>query len=175
MQHYLISKISERVYTFTSSIGCVYHCYFFDFSAAFSDYPALAANVFGFNLELKEKPEGVQKIPPDKKIAVTVVDIVKAFLNEKENTVIYICDTIDNRHKARFHKFNHWFEIFNDGNYLQLKGSIRAGGIDILNALLMHRENPLANDFIEAYHILTGVYIKPDDDELQNMLNDDGW
>lgn len=139
-----------------------------------SDYPNLASKVFSFNLELKYKPEN-KIIGLDKRIAATVVTIIKAFLDEKENVVVYICDTSDNREKARFHKFTNWFRIYNDGSVIQLKGVIRAGNTNILNALLIHKENKQLNDFIEAYEIITGIYTKPDEDELNNILNDDGW
>jgi Family of unknown function (DUF6169) len=175
LQQYQISKIDERVYSFSTSIGCVYHCYFFDFSTAFSDYPELAPKVFGFNLELKFKPEGLDNIPLDKRIAASVAATLKAFINQKENAVVYICDNSDNREKARFHKFTNWFRTYNDGSIIQLKGVIHAGDINILNALLIHKNNPLLNEFIEAYEILTGVYTKPDDDELQNILNEPEW
>lgn len=175
MQQYQISKISERAYSFSTGTGCIYHCYFFDFSTPFSDYPELAPKVFGFNLELKFKPDDLIKVPPDKRIAVTVTDILKAFLHNNENTVVYICDNSDNREKARFHKFTNWFKMYNDGSIVQLKGVIRANNTNILNVLLIHKDNPLLNDFIEAYEILNGFYSKPDDDELNNILNDDGW
>ena len=175
LQHYQTSRINERLYSFTTGIGCIYHCYFFDFSTAFSDYPDLAPRVFGFNLELKSRPEGLDKIPLDKRIAVTVTDILKAFLNEKENVVVYICDNSDSREKARFHKFYHWFKQFNDGSIVQLRGVIHAGNTNILNALLIHKDNPQLNDFIDAFEIITGIYTKPDDDELENMLNDGDW
>ena len=175
MPQYPISRINERSYSFTTSIGCIYHCYFFDFSTAFSDYPELASAVFGFNLELQFKPEELTKAPFDKRIAATVTTIVKAFLHEKENAVVYICDNSDKREKARFHKFTNWFKMFNDGSIVQLKGVFRAGNTNILNALLIHKDNPLLNEFIEAYEIITGVYTKPDDDELENILNDNGW
>lgn len=175
LQQYPISRISEKSYTFTTSSGCVYHCYFFDFSVPFSDYPELAPKVFGFNLELQLKPEGLSKVPLDKRIAATVTAILKVFLHENENTVVYICDNSDNREKARFHKFTSWFKTYNDGSIVQLKGVIRANNTNILNALLIHKDNPLLNDFIEAYEILNGFYSKPDDDELNNILNDAGW
>ncbi|MCW3091074.1 MAG: hypothetical protein JWP81_2143 [Ferruginibacter sp.] len=174
MQHYHISQISEQAFTFTTNLGCIYQCYFFDFSTAFAEYPNLASRVFGFNLELAYQPSAV-KIGLDKRIAVTVTTILKAFLHENENVVVYICDNSDRREKARFHKFSNWFKIYNDGSIVQLRGVIRAGNTNILNTLLIHKDNPLLNDFIEAYEILTGIFTKPDDDELQNILNDPEW
>lgn len=173
MQRYQISKINERLYSFETSVGCIYHCYFFDFGTVFSDYPDLTPKVFGFNLELKHKPDIT--IGLDKRIAITVVTIIKAFLNEKQNVVVYICDNSDNHEKARYHKFTNWFRMYNDGSIIQLKGVIRAGNTNILNALLIHKDNKLLNEFIEAHEILTGIYTKPDDDELTNILNDPGW
>jgi Family of unknown function (DUF6169) len=174
LQQYQTSRIDERLYSFTTVVGCLYHCYFYDFSSPFSDYPELAPKVFGFNLELKFKPAELKTIPLDKRIAVTVTNIIKTFLREKENVVVYICDNSDSREKARFHKFYHWFKEYNDGSIIQLRGVIRAGNTNILNALLIHKNNPQLNDFIEAYEIITGIFTKPDDDELQHILNDDG-
>lgn len=171
---YQISKISERSFSFTTSSGSVYYCYFFDFSSAFAPYPDLALNVFGFNLELKDKPTD-KKVGLDKRIAATIVTIIRAFFDEKENVVVYICDTSDNLEKARFHKFTNWFRLYNDGSIVQLKGVIRAGGVNILNTMLIHKENVLLNEYIEAYEILTGFYTKPDDEELNNILNEPEW
>lgn len=173
MQHYPISKIDERLYTFVTSAGGEYHCYFFDFSAPFSDYPDLAPKVFGFNLELRSSP--TPKAPLDKRIALTVTTILRTFLNQQSNVVVYICDNSDNREKARFHKFYHWFKTYNDGSFIQLRGVIRAGDTNILNAMLIHKDNPQLQDFIEAFEIITEIFTKPDDDELQNMLNEPEW
>jgi len=96
-------------------------------------------------------------------------------LTKQQNVVVYICDNSDNRENARFHKFTNWFKQYNDGSIVQLRGVSRAGNTNILNALLIHKNNPQLNDFIEAYEILTGIFTKPDDDELANILNDDGW
>lgn len=41
--------------------------------------------------------------------------------------------------------------------------------------MLIHKNNSQINDFIEAYEIITGIYTKPDDDELNNMLNEPEW
>ena len=160
-------------YTFITSCGSEYHCYFFSFATAFSDYPDLANKVFGFNLELKYQPQSI--IALNKRIAETVIIILKNFLGKKANAVVYICDNSDGREKARFHKFTNWFRTYDDGNIIQLKGISRAGNSNILNAILIHKNNPNINRFIEAYEILTGIYTKPDDDELQDILNDDGW
>jgi len=174
LQPYNYITYKPDYYSFASSSGCEYDYYFYDFSSSFYLYPDLAPKVFGFNLELTFKPAGLDKVPLDKRIAATVTDIVKTFLLKKENVVVYVCDNSDNREKARFHKFYHWFKEYNDGSIVQLRGVIRAGNTNILNALLIHKDNPQLNDFIEAFEIITGIFTKPDDDELENILNDDG-
>lgn len=68
LQPYNYTTYKPDYYNFTTNSGCEYHCYFFDFSTAFSDYPDLAPNVFGFNLELKYKPDkiiGLDNQPDD--------------------------------------------------------------------------------------------------------------
>lgn len=49
---------------------------------------------------------------------------------------------------------------------------LRADNTDILNAMFNHKENKLLDELIEAYEILKGIYTKPDDDELNNILNE---
>ena len=51
LQPYNYTTHKPDYYTFTSSIGCEYDCYFYDFSSAFYLYPDLAPRVFGFNLD----------------------------------------------------------------------------------------------------------------------------
>ncbi|MEO6405491.1 MAG: DUF6169 family protein [Ferruginibacter sp.] len=175
MQPYNYITLKPDYYTFLASNGFEYHCYFYDFSFPFSDYPRIASKVFGFNLELKSKPEISHSKGLDKRIAQTVVTILKEFLNIRKNAVVYICDNSDKREKARFHKFTNWFMKYDDGSFIQLKGILHTGNTYVLNAMLIHRDNEFLNDFIEAYQVLTGAYTKPGDDEMENILNDDGW
>lgn len=77
--------------------------------------------------------------------------------------------------KPGFIKFTHWFTIYNDGSIIQLRGVIRAGNTNILNAMLIHKANPQLQGFIEAFEIITESFTKPDDEDLQNILNDEGW
>lgn len=172
MKPYNYILLKPDYYSFTTDAGTEYHCYFYAAEEVFLDYPSLANKVFAFNLALKNNISYQTGL--DKRIAATVTEILKNFLHKKENAVIYICDNSANREKARFHKFYHWFKQYNDGSIVQLRGVIRAGNTDILNAMLIHKDNPQLNDFIEAFEIITGIFTKPDDDELQNILNDDG-
>lgn len=172
MQPYNSTITKPNHYIFTTDAGCEYECYFFTIGDVFSDYPKLSPLIFGFNLGITYKPEG--KLGLDRRIATTVVTIIKNFLDKKTNVVVYICDNSDTRENARFHKFTHWFSQSNNTEIIQLKGVIRAGGTNILNAMLIHKKNKHINQFIEAYEILSGIYTKPDDDELNNILNDDG-
>ena len=40
----------------------------------------------------------------------TITEIIKYFFENKENCIVYICDSSDNRELARYRKFNSWFE-----------------------------------------------------------------
>jgi Family of unknown function (DUF6169) len=173
LQPYKYILLKPDYYTFTTLAGTEYHCYFYAAEEIFSDYPLLAKKAFGFNIVLKNNITLQKGL--DKRIASTVVKILKTFLDEKKNAIVYICDNSDGREKARFHKFSHWFHQYDDGSIIQLRGVVHAGGTNILNALLIHKENKYLNDFIEAYQILIGVYTKPDDEELQNILNEPDW
>ena len=105
MQPYNYILLKPDYYTFTTLTGNEYDCYFYTAEEIFTDYPSLAKKAFGFNIVLKNNPSIIKGL--DKRIAATVVTILKTFLYEKKNAVIYICDNSDGREKARFHKFSH--------------------------------------------------------------------
>ena len=39
------------------------------------------------------------------------------FFNNEQNIIVYTCETNDAKEYARFRKFNHWFNSFNDGSF----------------------------------------------------------
>ena len=79
LRPYLIQKIDEFTYGFTTSKGIEYYCSFLSYAEYFSKHPDIAPYFFSFNLDLKDKkiklPSGT-----DKRIADTVISIVGGFL-----------------------------------------------------------------------------------------------
>lgn len=62
-----------------------------------------------------------RRIPEDKKVGITVVAIFKNFYEKYGDAIsIYICDTSDGKELARKRKFDGWFSLFNDENFVKV-------------------------------------------------------
>ena len=170
---YNIIRHNEFSFSFTTDNACEYECYFLPYEGYFQDFPEIASKVFGFNLELKFKPD--KNIGIDSHIAATVATIIKDFLSQRIHAVVYVCDNNDNNEKIRFQKFNNWFDAYDDGSTIRLTSIIKLESQQIFNAMFIHIENKQANKFIAAYQILTGAYSKEEDDINPNILNEPEW
>lgn len=148
-------KIDELTFEFTTKSGDVYRCYFLSYAALFADYPDIASKVYGFNIDLISGAIIHKGI--DRRISFTVVNIVADFLASQINAVVYVCDPSDGRDGARFKKFKSWYYYAQHPSHeiLQLEGDIDAGGITLHTVLLIHKQNPDKNRFVEAYFELT--------------------
>lgn len=74
-----------------------------------------------------------------------------------EDAVIYVCDSSDGKELLRKRKFDQWFKKYDDGSIIKIVGHVSLPGINIHNALLIHKDNPRKNIFIEAFANLNGI------------------
>lgn len=116
----------------------------------FTDYPDIASHIFLFNVSriFKEVIKGI-----DYRIQFTIVEIVARFLAAKTNAVVYVCDPSDGRDAARFKKFKSWYSYAEHSSHsiIQVANEVEAGGLHYRMAMLVHKDNPRKNRFIEAY------------------------
>ena len=131
-----------------------YVCFFASFDYFFKDYTAIASKVFAFNIELVHKEDTENQKGIDKRLAVTIVSLIKEFLSLKINAVVYVCDNTDERHAVRFRKFTTWFDSPNENDFIQVTGYLNACGAEYYSALLLHKDNKLKNTFIRAFQEL---------------------
>lgn len=66
--------------------------------------------------------------------------------------MIYVCDT-DGREAARSRKFLSWFNYYDHPSHkiLKVSGDFEAGNIRLYTALLVHKNNPLKSELVQAY------------------------
>ncbi len=148
MQPYKVIRVKDNYHEFTTRAGIKYACYFLSYAGFFDEYQEIAGNVYGFNVQQISKGK---KITVDSRIGYTIVSIVKAFLSELINAVIYVCDNADSRELMRKRKFDTWFKQYDDGSIIKIDGHIVYGDLDIYNSILIHKENQKKNRFIEAF------------------------
>jgi hypothetical protein len=115
----------------------------------FSDYPAIAENVFSFNIDVLDGD--ADSSVTDDRIGVTILEVFKLFFTKIQNVVVYVCDSIDDRHLVRKRKFDLWFWKYNDGSLLKEDGIALIEGVEIYNSLLLHKANKRLTEIILAY------------------------
>ena len=145
---YLLSENDDYSYEFVTEKGIKYFIYFLDYSFMFHAYPQIAEKIYSFNIEVAEgKPFAVT----DERIGITVVEAFRIFFDKIDNAAVYVCDSIDSRQLARKRKFDYWFWKYNDGSILKEDGLAVTDGVEILNSLLIHKQNPRLAEIILAY------------------------
>ncbi|MEO6721150.1 MAG: DUF6169 family protein [Ferruginibacter sp.] len=154
LQPYNTSLLKPGYHYIITESDIEYVCFFAEFDYMFAGYPSIASKVFGFNIELLNKNDIKKQKGVDKRLVLTIVNLIKDFLSSKINAVVYVCDNTDERHTIRFKKFTNWFDGIDDGNYIQITGYVKAHGTEYYNAMLLHKDNKLKNTFIKAFQEL---------------------
>ena len=93
--------------------------------------------------------------PYDERIEVTIVHILSAFFEDNKNSLIYVCDNLDNRQQARFRKFHSWFKKNKTDSLEKYDVIFNALEMQILASLIVHAQNPdkdlLVSLFLDLY------------------------
>ena len=115
----------------------------------FTDYPLIAPFIYSFNLDVEKGKSKEQ--PLDERIGITVSKIISDYLIKNENAVIYICDSSDYKEHIRKRKFDSWFKKSDDGSIIKIDRKIAVAASVLHNSLLIHKDNPYKNSFIQAF------------------------
>jgi Family of unknown function (DUF6169) len=89
--------------------------------------------------------------PFDVRVSATVIAILKDFFQERSNSIIYTCENLDGRHRARSRKFSAWFDKANDGQFQKVNLDFDIEGIEVLSSLIVHIENPFKKEIIDIF------------------------
>ncbi len=146
---YHLLESDDFSYQFTTSSGISYHVYFLDYSYMFAEYPDLSGNVYSFNIDVTEGDTEISA--NDDRIGQTIVEVFRIFFSRIENVSVYVCDNSDERHLARKRKFDFWFWKYSDGSIIKEDGVAVVEDMEILNSLLIHRNNPRCAEIIFAF------------------------
>jgi Family of unknown function (DUF6169) len=146
---YLLQEADDFSYQFTSDEVITYHLYFLDYSYMFDEYPHLAKNVYSFNIDVITGDTALTG--EDERIGLTIVQVFSIFFTRQKNVAIYVCDSADERHIARKRKFDFWFWKYNDGSIIKEDGIAMVENMEILNSLLVHRNNPHCTEILFAF------------------------
>jgi len=141
---YEIRKIGELNYEFVNKDGILYHTFFLPMV-----YPDMD-NTFSFSIEREgTAPHGI-----DRRIAATVVDILRRFFEKVENAMIMVCDNIDGKQGKRRVLFNRWFDLYNDGTLSSRNIDVREGFYELMVSIYYKHDNPNKQKLIKAFNEL---------------------
>jgi hypothetical protein len=107
--------------------------------------------VFEFNVTVINAVDSIGK-PYDARIEATIVAILSTFFNDNKNSLIYICDNLDNRQRGRRRKFDGWFRK-SDATLVE-KYDIDFSFLDIhiLASFMVHTQNPDKDLLIKLFY-----------------------
>ena len=146
---YPLQEADNFSYQFITDAGAIYHVYFLDYSYMFEGYPKIAGNIYSFNIDVADGNADMSGI--DERIGMSVVEIFRIFFSRVENVTVYVCDSSDERHIARKRKFDFWFWKYNDGSIIKEDGVAVVEDVEVLNSMLLHRNNPHCAEIIFAF------------------------
>ncbi|MBX9784922.1 MAG: hypothetical protein K2X48_16650 [Chitinophagaceae bacterium] len=149
MQPYKFSIVKKNYFEFTTTAGISYACFFISYADYFKDFKEVADSIYSVNLEVLGKNK--HNVALDERTGLTIVEILKSFLSKLEEAVVYVCDNSDGRELLRKRKFDIWFRKYDDGTIIKVDGHIVIPNFDIYNAILIHKDNPNKNRFIEVF------------------------
>lgn len=150
---------SKDTFVFTTSNGIEYIVYFED---EIQDYiqnidPEKAENFleFGF-IPVSIKVSEVNQYPPDGRIIVTIVQILKEYFKHNQNAIIYNCLASDGKQKVRARYFDAIFEKLKQNEILKFDSVIDSkNDTQYHQSLLIRNDNPNLEDLVEVFYSLS--------------------
>ena len=152
---------NNQIYSFTTASHIEYQLVFIDASLYFSGTTTeeLISKIYTLNID----KVGGGKAITDTEVQKTVECIASHFFEDSENSLVYVCDTADNKQEARRRKFNKWFndyEVKND--FIKLDEVIHTPEAVHNISLIYNKRNPFAFYLEQAYFEAVETLNKPE-------------
>ena len=160
MEHYDYDFIDDETssYFFKTKFYVFYRIEFKPTGYIFGNEYIWSNYCYEFSIKLSENSP--QNTPLDPLVAKTVASIFIDFFKNKENIILYTCDTSDRKHLARVRKFDKWFQQFNQDLFLKIDKTIPdpLQNTTYYNSLIIRENNPYKDEIIEAFEDLIGGF-----------------
>lgn len=127
-------------YFFETDNSVVYSIEFTDGVHYFLNLPPHIP-VFEFNLKVINAVDSIGQ-PYDERVESTIVDILSRFFSQNKNSLIYICDNLDNRQRVRRRKFDGWFNKTKTSVVEKYDVDFSIHDMEILASFMVHTQNP---------------------------------
>ncbi len=136
-------------YRFDTDKGLFYSVKFLDGSFYFVSLPAY---VPVFEMSITTVSLGDHLSPPrDPRIEATIVEIFRHFFQEHENSIIYICDNLDQKQAARHRKFDMWFRAHTEKGLEKFDTHFIIESLEIYASLILHTDNSYKDELVKVF------------------------
>lgn len=101
-----------------------------------------------------------KKSPRDKHLKDTVIAIIEEFFVNNNSTILILYSTDDNKQRARYRLFEHWFKTSssNDMFIMRTASVIDEYGIENIASVILRKDNPKKQDVIEEFNLTIGLF-----------------
>ena len=138
-------------YRFQTDAGVYYNVAFTDGSFYFTNFPAYLS-IFEFSISVITLGDNLSP-PLDRRVEATVVKILKTFLSNHENSILYICEAADQRQQVRYRKFDMWFR--NNLTFIpELEKHdvfVTYEDLEIIASLIIHKHNSHKDELVKLF------------------------
>lgn len=131
---YKIDEEEPLDYTFINRDGIKYHATFYSVESLYPEF----VDTYSFSIE----PEDKRSHPIDRRIAITIADILRRFFAVNTNAMIMVCDSTDGKEVKRRKLFDRWFEHFSDDSILKYDASAPLAEYQLFISLYINKDNP---------------------------------
>lgn len=136
-------------YEFKTENGILYSVKFSDGAFMFAGLPP---HIPIFEVSINVLELGDKSSPPqDLQAESTIVSIFRSFLSEHENSIVYVCDNLDNKQAARNRKFEAWFQRNKSADIEKYDTYFTVESIEIYASLIIHVHNSFKTELISIF------------------------
>lgn len=93
------------------------------------------------------------KSPRDRKVRDTIIAIIDEFFHANNSTLLYICETGDNKQSMRSRLFEYWFSTYNRKSLFTTLSSSIIDNEGVVNfaSIILRNDNPYLSEIISEF------------------------
>lgn len=93
------------------------------------------------------------KSPRDRKVRDTIIAIIDEFFHVNNSTLLYICETGDNKQRMRSRLFEYWFSTYNRKSLFTTLFSSIMDNEEVINfaSIILRNDNPFFAEIITVF------------------------
>ncbi|AQG81384.1 DUF6169 family protein [Spirosoma montaniterrae] len=155
---YALQENADGSISFTTCHAVRYTTEFRDASHHFDDEFVKNAGVAEFSFG---PDEGYTPGPYDPRVELTLIYLAQTYFVNSGDLLLYVCESLDGRHKARHRVFARWFNQYASGQYDKIDFELTDAETSMLVSVVLPTRHPYRlhyqNVLEETFDFYTGL------------------